>query len=69
MHIVKRKKGKQEYYYLQISQRKKGKVINKEVYLGKTIPKDIEKIKESLEQEQIKELKDQLREQVKSLPE
>src|SRR3989344_4354277 len=60
MHIVKRKKGKQEYYYLQISQRKKGKVINKEVYLGKTIPKDIEKIKESLEQEQIKELSQEL---------
>ncbi|MDP3727827.1 MAG: Fic family protein [bacterium] len=64
MHIVKRKKGQQEYFYLQISQRKKGKVINKEVYLGKTMPKNIEKIKESLEQEQKKELYQKL-EQIK----
>jgi len=34
-----------EYYYLEHSFRKDGKVEKKELYLGKEIPKDIEKIK------------------------
>jgi Fic family protein len=41
MEIIKRK----NYYYLKHSFRSKGKVITKEKYLGKKIPKDIEKIK------------------------
>ena len=45
MRILKRKKGKEEYYYLQHSFRKNGKVITKEKYLGKKIPKNIEEIK------------------------
>ncbi len=34
-----------EYYYLEHSFRKNGKIEKKELYLGKEIPKDIEKIK------------------------
>lgn len=34
-----------EYYYLEHSLRKNGKIEKKELYLGKEIPKDIEKIK------------------------
>ena len=33
------------YYYLEYSYRKNGKVEKKELYLGKKIPKDIDKIK------------------------
>lgn len=56
MRIIKRKKGKKEYFYLQHSFRKKGKVITKEKYLGTKIPADIEKIKEELVREQKEEL-------------
>ncbi len=41
MKIIKKK----SYYYLKHSYRKGKKIITKEKYLGKTIPKDIEKIK------------------------
>lgn len=51
MRIIKRKKGKEEYFYLQHSFRKGGKVITKEKYLGKKIPKNIEEIKEKLKKE------------------
>lgn len=60
MRIIKRKKGKKEYFYLQHSFRKDGKVITKEVYLGTTIPKDIEKLKKNLEQEPRMELQNNL---------
>jgi hypothetical protein len=50
MQIIKKKK----YYYLKYSYRKGKKVITKEKYLGKTIPKDIKEIKESLLTEQKK---------------
>lgn len=43
MRILKRK----GYYYLQHSFRKEGKVITKEKYLGKKIPRNIEDIKKS----------------------
>lgn len=56
MRIIKRKKGKKEYLYLQHSFRKKGKVVTKEKYMGTKIPKDIEKIKEELAREQKEEL-------------
>src|SRR3989344_1836016 len=45
MRIIKRKKGKQEYFYLQHSIRKENRVITKEKYLGVEIPKNIEEIK------------------------
>lgn len=45
MRILKRKRKKKEFYYLQHSFRKKGKIITREKYLGRTIPKSIEKIK------------------------
>ena len=50
MRIIKRKKGNMIYYYLQHSYRDK-KVITKELYLGKNIPKNIEEIKEKLMKE------------------
>ncbi len=40
--IRKRQLGNQEYYYLEHTVRKKGKVEKLERYLGKSIPKDIE---------------------------
>ena len=45
MRLFKRKKGKNEYYYLQHSFREGKKVITKEKYLGLNIPKDFENIK------------------------
>ena len=49
--IRKRIKGKQKYYYLESSIRKGNKVIKKEKYLGKEIPKDIENLKDEFEKE------------------
>ncbi len=60
MRIIKRKKGNNEYFYLQHSFRKGNKVITKEEYLGKEIPKDIDKIKEKIEYESKKELYEKL---------
>ena len=48
MRIIKREKGKAEYFYLQHSFRKNGKVVTKELYLGKKIPDNIEEIKTKL---------------------
>lgn len=56
MRIVKRKKGKTEYFYLQHSFREKGKVVTKELYLGKSVPENIEEIKERLLSETKKSL-------------
>ena len=47
MRIVK----KDGYYYLKHSFRKDGKVVTKEKYLGKKIPKNIEEIKQVLKRE------------------
>lgn len=52
MRIIKRKKGKKEYFYLQHSFRKNKEVITREIYLGKAIPKDIEGLKEKLAEEE-----------------
>ncbi len=46
MRFIKRKKGNKEYYYLQHSFRKGSKIITREKYLGKNIPKNIEEIRE-----------------------
>ena len=48
MRVIKRKKGKTQYLYLQHSFRKDGKVITKERYLGKRVPDNIEEIKAKL---------------------
>ena len=48
MRVIKRKKGEAEYFYLQHSFRKDGRVITKEVYLGKEVPGNIEEIKAKL---------------------
>jgi len=48
MRTIKRRKGKAEYFYLQHSFRKDGKVVTKELYLGKKIPDNIEEIKAKL---------------------
>lgn len=60
MRIIRRKKRNKEYYYLQHSFRKQGKVITKEKYLGKIIPKNIEKIKEELKMEKQADLYNKL---------
>ncbi|MBW2981662.1 Fic family protein, partial [Candidatus Woesearchaeota archaeon] len=52
MEIVKKK----NYYYLKHSYRRGGKIITKERYLGKSIPKNIEKIKSDFLRETKKEL-------------
>src|SRR5271169_2721230 len=48
MRIIKRPKGRETYLYLQHSYRRDGKVITRERYLGKAIPKNIEEIKGKL---------------------
>lgn len=61
MRIIKRKKGKTGYFYLQHSFRRDGKVVTKELYLGKNVPKNIEEIKEKLLLESKKILFDKLK--------
>lgn len=61
MRIIKRRKGKSEYFYLQHSFRDNGKVITREKYLGKGIPKNIETIKEKFQLEAQKNLYDKLK--------
>ena len=56
MRVIKRKKGKKDYFYLQHSYRKGNKVVTKEKYLGKKLPKNIEKIKLELKKELYKKL-------------
>ncbi len=61
MRVIKRKKGKEFYYYLQHSFRENGKVVTKERYLGKKIPKNIDSIRERLEAEAKKKLYEKLK--------
>ena len=56
MRIIRRRKGRSGYFYLQHSFRDNGKVVTKEKYLGKTIPKNIEVIKEKFRLESQKNL-------------
>ena len=76
MRIIKRKKHNSEYFYLQHSFREKGRVITRERYLGKEIPKDIEKIKTELREEpkkalyeKLKKIKENFQKEWKKLPE
>ncbi len=56
MRIVERKKGRNKYFYLQHSYRQNKKVVTKEVYLGKSLPADIEDRKKDLLKEAKKDL-------------
>jgi len=56
MRVIQKKKGSKKYFYLQHSTRKGKRVITREAYLGKEIPKNIEEIKEKLLKEAKKEL-------------
>ncbi len=56
MQIIRRKKGKKFYYYLQHSYRKEGKVRTREIYLGEKIPKNINRIRNKLMKEINKDL-------------
>jgi Fic family protein len=67
MQIIKRKKGNEEFYYIQYSFRKNGKIKTNEKYLGKQIPEEkaLEKIKQELLQEKTQEIEEKL-EKIKS---
>src|SRR3989344_1040245 len=51
MKITKKKKGNEEYFYLKKSSREGNKIVTKEKYLGKEIPKNIEEIKKEFQRE------------------
>ncbi len=63
MIIRRRTKGEKSYYYLEHNKRKGKRVVKKEKYLGTSIPKDIDKIKEKFS----KELKSDLYERVEKI--
>ena len=65
MRIIKRRKIKTEYLYLQHSFRKNGKVVTRELYLGKKIPDNIDEIKAKLMHEPHEALSEKL-EKIKS---
>jgi len=60
VRIIKRRRGETDYFYLQNSYREDGKVITKEKYIGKTIPTNIEEIKEEFGLEVKKSLYEKL---------
>lgn len=60
MRVIKRTKGKTEYFYLQHSFRKEKKVVTKELYLGKKIPENLEEIKAKLMHESHEALSEKL---------
>ena len=55
VRVTKSRIGNQTYYYLEHSFRDKGKVKNKRKYLGKTLPKDVDKMKAELMSEVYRE--------------
>lgn len=56
MQIISRKRNKKDYFYLQHSFRRGKRVITKEVYLGKSVPKNIDAIMQKMEVQAKKEL-------------
>lgn len=60
MRVITRKKGTKIYYYLQHSLRKGKKVVTREVYLGREIPKNIDEIEMKIAAEAKKELIEKL---------
>ena len=76
MRIITRRKGNKDYYYLQHSYRENNKIITKEIYLGKNIPKNLAEIKEKLEKEirkevyfKLEKIKENFQKEWKKLPE
>ena len=72
MRIIKKKKGKKEYFYLKKSFRKGNKVLTKEKYLGKKIPENIDEIKREFQKElyqNIERIRDNFQREWKKLPE
>jgi Fic family protein len=55
MRIIKKKRGNEEYFYLQHTIREKGEVKTKEKYLGKEIPKNIDDIIKEFRRELLKD--------------
>jgi len=62
MRIIKRKRGESEYFYLQHSFREEVRVKTQELYLGCSIPKNIEEIKMRFGQEAKKDIYSKLAE-------
>lgn len=60
MRVDVKKKGNKEYFYLKHSIRKNGKVVSKEKYLGVSVPKEIDKIKQDFYYELNKDLFEKL---------
>ncbi|HIG98831.1 TPA: Fic family protein, partial [Candidatus Woesearchaeota archaeon] len=60
MRVIKRVKGGAEYFYLQHSFREGNRVITREAYLGKSIPKNIDEIRAGLELESRRRLHEKL---------
>jgi len=56
MRIIRRIKGKKTYFYLQQSFRKNGKVVTREKYLGRKMPRQINTIKTVLMRESREEI-------------
>ena len=52
MRVIRKQKGTKSYFYLQYSFRENGKVVTKEKYLGREIPKNIGASKEEFGKEQ-----------------
>jgi Fic family protein len=76
MIIRKKTKGNREYFYLEHSLRKGNKVVKKEKYLGRKIPKNIETIKEDFMKEirlelykRLEKIKENFQEEWKRIPE
>ena len=76
MRLIKRKKGRKEYFYLQYSFRKGKKVFTKEKYIGLEIPKNIEQIKSEFKQElesylynKLNKIRDHFQAEWKKIPE
>lgn len=72
MRLVK----KEGYYYLKHSFRKNGKVMTREKYLGKEVPKNIEEIKQELQKEsqkwlyaKLEKIRDSFQQEWKRCPE
>ncbi|MEK6855729.1 MAG: Fic family protein [Nanoarchaeota archaeon] len=76
MVIREKIKGKSKYYYLYINIRKGNKVISKQKYLGKEIPKNIEEIEREFEREanedfwnRIEKIRNSFQKEWKNIPE
>src|SRR3989338_1035360 len=52
MRIVKRRKGKRAYYYLQHSFWSDGKAVTRERYIGRSVSKDLSGLEQELAREQ-----------------